>query len=307
MTHRPMDYKRIVIYGSVFVASIGLIGLSHTQTGLMEALLKECGIAGLVALVVALTVEQLSQEEFKKLALDERNAIKRDVFHYVYGRNIPEEITKEIDTQILETDFVRNKLMTHFLLDPFEHDGERYLLNDCTISYQVQNIAADDRTFPLKHAIDKPPLAALSDRVKYVSLNVKDCKSPIEWDEDQLKNRHIRSETEITLDLPKEIVVEKGRSATVELKYTAVRNLKGGRIDYNLTSHASGIEVVVHVPKGGLQVSADAYSPYRPTPTGRHVPKNGYHNWTIDRPLLPYQGVYITWWEIPAPTPSQTS
>jgi hypothetical protein len=161
-------------------------------------------------------------------------------------------------------------------------------------------------TFPLKHAIDKPPLAALSDRVKYLSLNVKGCKSPIELNEDQLRNRHTHSETEIALDLPQEIVVEKGRSASVELKYTAVRNLNGGRIDYVLTSHASGIELVVHVPKGGLKVSAAAYSPYQPKPTTRHAPTTGYYNWTIDRPLLPYQGVYVTWWEIPAPTRSQT-
>lgn len=55
------------------------------------------------------------------------------------------------------------------------------------------------------------------------------------------------------------------------------------------------LDLIVSVQKRNLEVFADSYSPHDLTVAARHDPGGGFYNWTIDRPLLAYQSIYITW------------
>ncbi len=139
-----------------------------------EHLLNELGIAGVVAFVLALTIERLSADEFKRraenerdllrqefrdLAKEERAAIKKDVFYQTYGRVLPQEIREELDHQVLQADFIRSELYLKFDLT-IENDpntSEDYVKSKCLTSSKIKNICGKSRSFPIEHAIDSSP------------------------------------------------------------------------------------------------------------------------------------------------------
>ncbi len=293
-------YRTIVIYGFLVIMSIiSIIAgyfLEHWN-GLLAHILNEIGIAGLVGFLLAMTIERLSAEEFRKLAEEERNVIKTDVFHYVYGRRTPKVITDEIDTQILSSDFVRQDQSLGFVLDVVNdpRTQESYIRSKCTVNYKIRNITPDRKTFVFDHSIDKSPSSSLRDEVKYTSLVVSGCETPFELNEEQLRKKRTETETEIPLNVDQKIVVLPEQPTIVKIEYQAIRNLKGGRIYFAFTNHAYDLDLTVHAPKRDIKVFAGAFSIYPLKETDRHQPSLGYYNWRLEKPLLAYQSIYITW------------
>jgi hypothetical protein len=304
-------YKARWIYGVVVVASLLLILsgswletrfetavlLKFIDLKLLGHMLVEAGIAGLIGCVLAWTIDRLSRDEFRKLAEDERNAIKTDVFYYVYGRDIPPAIRDEIDTQILKSDFVRlsHKLRFDLSIIDDPKTREHYVLSKCTSVYEVKNIAKVSRPLPLPHSIDRSPSPALADEVKYTSLSVKGCQSPFERTEDELRKMRTEDEDQVRLNFQEEIVVSPGQTCTVIASYHGIRNLKGGRIDFSFTTHTLALELNVEVPKRDLQVRARVFGPYELKKHDLHDPSNGHYHWRLEHPLLPYQTIYVMW------------
>lgn len=87
------DPKKVRVYGLLALLSLLLVALSYYfkkwhYDEFVIHFTRDLGIAGLVGFLLAITIEELSHAEFRKLAEEERAGIKRDVFYYVYGAQL---------------------------------------------------------------------------------------------------------------------------------------------------------------------------------------------------------------------------
>ncbi len=300
----------------VAVSVVCLLAGPQISNALWGHFVSELGIAGLVAFVLALTIERLSrtalQEEFRKLAEEERNAIKKDVFHYVYGNIVPQEIRDELDHYVLQSNFIRSDLYLQFELT-IEKDtktSEEYVKSKCLTRSHIRNISGQSQTFPIKHSIDKSPSDAFKDEVKYLGFSVSGSQKDFSLKESDLKTMTQEGDAKISLDLSKaqdkhEVVVSPDQTAELKIEYQGIRTLKGGGIYFFFTSHTCDLELTVNVINRDLDVFAETLSPHKLAETQRHDPDDGYYNWMLKKPLLSYQATHVSWRRRAAPQPKQ--
>jgi hypothetical protein len=334
-----------VTYVVLLVISGGLLVAAFyaPKESFWAHMLNELGIAGIVAFVLALTIERLSteefrsraeaelaaqqqefrsraeaeraalKEEFRKLAEEERAAIKKDVFYQAYGRMIPQDIRDELDRHVLQSDFIRSGLYLHFDLtvekDP--KTAKEYVKSKISMRSQIKNLSGQPRQFPIEHAIDRSPSDALQSEVKYLDFQAAGCEAPFSLNESDLKAITGSDAGQVALDFSKangkyKVVVLPEQLTTLKVHYQGIRILEGGGIYFFFTTHTSDLELTVHVKNRDLNVSSVAYSPHRLLETERHDPENGYYNWSLNKPLLCYQAVRITW-ELPRVQPPPVS
>jgi hypothetical protein len=305
-----------VTYILLLLISIGLMVLAFflgTKTLAVE-LLNELGIAGVVAFVLALTIERLSakeferrakrerdllQEEFRALAEQERADLKKDVFYYTYGRILPQAIRDDLDHYFLQADFIRSNLYLQFDLtietDP--HTSEDYVKSVCLTSSHIRNLTGKPKTLPIEHSIDPSPSDALKNDVKYLEFVCTGSAREISLTESHLATmtRHDAGEVALNLAEDQRVVVLPEKPTVLKIRYQGIRAMEGAGIYFFFTTHTCDLELTVHAKNGDLEVFAEAYSPHKLAETDRHDPSTGYYNWTIEKPLLAYQAIRVNW------------
>jgi hypothetical protein len=154
--------KWTIIYSLLLAVSIGFLvgGYFVENRPLLAHLLNELGIAGVVAFILALTIERLSAEELRRRAERERKtlrqefdrqteAIKQDVFHQIYGRMLPPELRDELD-DVLRSEFIRSELYLEFELtvEKDSQTSEEYVKSKCKTRSKIENITGQKESFP---------------------------------------------------------------------------------------------------------------------------------------------------------------
>ena len=315
--------NRVRVYGLLVIASLALLALGYQleHQGFNELVVhftNELGIAGLVGFFLAITIEELSHAEFRKVAERERAEIKKDVFYYVYGHEIPLSIRDEIDAHVLRVAYVRRGVVMQYDLEPIQDSktGEWYVLTTFTMSYDLENLTTDELRFPFMAAIDKSPSEELASHTRFIELSAVGCKNPFHWDEATLKTKQIDKGNELGLKLPDEIVLCPKQSASdsaqlspshnlthVTMKTETVRFLRGGHIDFIFTSHVCDLELTVWGDRR-LKVDANTFE-QNPLERVTELPSSiswlkkrvqgEFYFWRLKRPLLAYQSLQITW------------
>jgi hypothetical protein len=113
----------------------------------LQLFLRELAFAVLISCLFGLTIEQIQRTEFIRLVTEEREVLKRDVFLYAYGSNLPDEIRKEMRDSILDQPFYRHDVIVdwEFSIHEENHDlmevKKRY-------SYRVVNNSNVAREWP---------------------------------------------------------------------------------------------------------------------------------------------------------------
>jgi hypothetical protein len=88
-----------------------------------ELFLRELAFALLLASIFGSTVELVQRREFIRLVTEERDELKRDVFLYAYGFNLPDQIREEIRSKVLNTNFYRRDLTLDWEFSLPHEDG----------------------------------------------------------------------------------------------------------------------------------------------------------------------------------------
>jgi hypothetical protein len=260
-------------------------------------LVSEIGIAGLVGFILALTFERLSAGEFQKLARQERDAIKTDVFHYVYGYGIPRPITDMIDKQILKSPFVRKNMRATFTLVLVDGpDKTRYVRVSRKLAYEIENLTDRPRRYPFIASTDLAPIPHFKDQSKLISLQVENCAKPIVLDETAIAAKQTETDVETVLQLNDgEIMVLPDKTTKVIVASQTVKHLEGGYLHLILSNHTCDLEVIVRVPNRDLNVFADPNADNTLQKSDTHDPDLGIYHWNIAYPVLAYQGIKIGW------------
>lgn len=299
----------------------------ESRVPLLSHILRDIGISGLVGYILANTFERLSAEElkeeriasaneFRRLTEDERAAIKKDVFFYVLGHDLPEAIRTEIDTQILKSVLIREHMKLFYELETITapDTGEEYMKSTCTMSYTIKNLTKTPQLFKLNSSIDTSPIASLAPYVKFIRLSVKGSEAPYECNEAELKRLSVQKDTEIvlqpaTIDPKREIYVRSDRETKVEIKNQTIRFLRRGHLDFMFTHHTCKLDLIVKVRSPNLKVFASPSAEVKLEEVDvEHDPERGDYRWEINRPLIASQSINITWTvEPPAGSPADTT
>jgi hypothetical protein len=168
-------------------------------------------------------------------------------------------------------------------------------------SYDLENLTDQPKPFPFVAAIDQAPISELNREVRFIKLKVEDCEQPFELDEAKLIELQSEKELEKCLDLGQRIIVLPETTTKVALISQTVKHLQGGSLLLILANHTCDMELRVRVPKRDIEVLASAYADKVLKKTKTHDPDLGIFHWNTEKPILAYQGVYITW----APKDSQ--
>lgn len=303
-----LTYGPKFVYGVLLLLSLLAIELGYylekglawgsrtVEEPLLGHMITEIGIAGLVGFILTLTFERLSAREFRDLAKRERDDIKTDVFHYVYGYGIPRTITDTIDRQILRTNFIRRNMRAEYTLEVIDPTSPtQYVRARRAFSYEVENLTDQPKPFPFVAATDQAPIPELNEEVRFISVKVEDCEQPFELDETQLRELQSEKAQEKFLDLGQRIVVLPETTTKVAVVSQTVKHLQGGWLLLILANHTCDMELRVRVPKRDIEVVASAYADKVLKKTKTHDPDLGIFHWNTEKPILAYQGVYIAW------------
>jgi hypothetical protein len=318
--------RYFAIYGSIFLGSVialtagFLIEESHfllnvfdthsdraqSLNKLLAHFLNEAGLAGLIACGLAVTIERFSTKEFvkhaQKLAAEEREAIKSDVFHATFGHFVPKAIINELTSQVLIETFLRKNFLMIYTLRPFVDvvTHSTYVLVEFKMQYDIVNLSPYRRPFILKAAFSKPPLASLQDQAKFLHISAEGCEEPFTLEEDKIKV-FARAGSYISLNHEEPLWVKPGedQATTITIHSQTVKHFAGGSSFFSVEYPTADLELTALVYDRTLDVYSGA-TPVSPDfdwmkETPRHQPQYGHYNWKLQRPLLAFQAIYLTW------------
>jgi hypothetical protein len=284
---------------------------------LLVHLLSELGIAGLVAVLLAVTFERLSAEEFRKLGEDqlsvsaerfkemaeeERGHVKTDVFHYVLGYAIPKEITDEIDTQILKAWFLRRHFELRLRIRPVQDSetGHRYMRLTGRYRYELENLTAEPKEYAFVPNLQRACASrALGPEVRFTGVRIEGCENALAWGEDELESRRIEHPTHVRVRIePGELPIippKSSRSTVVDIRYESIAQFDCGQYYMIFSHHTTDVQVIVDAVDAGVLVFGHTTSQHGLNETHWSDAANHLYHWETRRPFLASQGIYLTW------------
>lgn len=280
-----------------FVALV-LIGFTHLQ--FFEShpnwalFIREVAFALFIACVFGLTIERIQRGEFVRLVMEERGVLKKDVFVYAYGHNIPDDVKKEIREKVLNQVFYCRNLTLEweFSLAPGQPES---LLVKKAYSYEFINASGDDREWPFRFTqLGADDLEALAEsKFKGLKVQRKNGKPELIRAEDmegpQLPGEPhkrqfstvIKMKAQEEVKVYYEITLKRGRLSGDDTYNRRVPII--GRTTVRLRfPTAPAFDVTVNCKGEALKEGPDSDPPSR-------------YSFYMDEGLLPFQGIAISW------------
>ncbi len=275
---------------------------------LLSHLATEIGIAWIVALILAMTIEHVSRkrderifreekETIKRMFEEENEAIRRDVFKHVLGYRLPEGTFAELDNQILRAEFIRRDFKCSYKLEVLTVGPEntKFMKVHGTLTYEIVNRTPERKPYLFSTIVERAPVEELNSLVKFVSVNVKGCEERLALEtEDEIRKAVDHEIRPNHLVIEKQISISGNTYASAVVRFEAVRVFEGGVSFLLHKLQTVGFSLKVEAPQD-VEVSASAFLP-EPLGEGvEHYPSSNTYHWVLKNPILPYQGVYVSW------------
>ena len=250
--------------------------------------------------------------EIHKKHEQQMDAIAQNVFPNIFGYEIDKGVIDEVYKSVFRAGLLRKDMCVTYEFRsraPNEKptdSGERRLQIRITVSYHIQNRGSD----PIDHRIEPyfQELLPLGDtEAKFTAFEVDDeeGKPVASAAELPLTVRRARyanlEERARTLDKPRLVRILPARTVTVRYAYETLRRFTDMAI------------LVTHLPADSLTMKAvlcgDGVSDLEFAPDASHRQKPvlvsvrnkddqcGYYEWKIEKPILPYQGIILHWYQ----------
>lgn len=280
---------------------------SQVKNSLPNFLLKEAGMAGLIALFLNLSIEWINrkrhashqeallskldskhEETSKKLLLD----VNKQLFKTVYERNIDEHVFDQVEEHLLRAKTMRKGFATLFKLtrfvDPATNNSTEFVQLECCNDYQLSNLTDKPiKVFVVKALVDVTP--KYRQHCKFHRVSIGD--DVIEGAELDKMVETVDGRNFILLKIEREVPPNDSVPVRVEYKKLAP-------IDY--------AEIVVTtIPMDGLILevidplecfTVEAVSLHPEDETLRTPSDQKYlRRWHIEHAILPGQGIVMLW------------
>ncbi len=240
-------------------------------------ILKEFGMAFLIAAVLTVTVEVINSKQRQIVMAD----VNKSVLYAVLSRNMPEALFQEFETVVLKPRFYRRKYAAVYTIVP---ENGRVLLS-AAHSYEAVNMSGEAADFDLKFSIDLDKTDPKTTVITSVSVD------EVELSAKELKKYTTSNKTHLTFS--KKIKVRKQGHITVRFQYN---NPNEENEDEILCSLLPTIDLLltVHTPSRCFDVSVETMHMADAVKAASHDGK-GVHCWHMPRPLLTCQGIQFKW------------
>jgi hypothetical protein len=252
----------------------------------------ELGIAGLVALVIIITIERFTRSKHQLAADRLIDRIKRNLFDAIFKRHIPAEVFEEVERCLLTNNIVRRNYSVNYSIRsiPDEEvnkgaiskaDADSHLF--CTVScrYELHNITDGITKAPIELHLELPIDEALRKFVEIEELRIDNSITQINKKPDTASHRGSMNEVTISANGSVKVSI---RGKTVKRK--------------------TDMEVwASRLPSDGMKLQVVAPPTIRVNAVANHsssltyeVLDNGQtHVWELERGIFPFQSI-IFWW-----------
>ncbi|MGH8556422.1 MAG: hypothetical protein ACRESZ_02955 [Methylococcales bacterium] len=151
--------NEILMYIAWFALSLLFVTAGYCfehewQSPLLSHISTELGIAGMIAVMLALTIEHVSKKRDEQRLEADRRVIKNDVFEHVLGYRLPDGTFAAINDQILNAWFIRKAFTTSYRLSQLETD-KGYILINGQLSYELFNMTPETKAYKFWTAIER--------------------------------------------------------------------------------------------------------------------------------------------------------
>lgn len=265
---------------------------------------KEIGFAGLVAVILNISIEAFNRrrhqkekidliselnDHHKKLKNDLSHSIANDVFSTVYKRNIPEKMFHEVEYLLLKQNLHRSSFRVKFSVTRQGVRAGKVLLKRSQ-AYTFTNISGADCEIPIAFVSDAPP-----DTKCYFSydLTIKnDGKTETYALNDMLKNGLAKYEKGFYyVSIP--LKIRKGAAANIEETSVALRELIGSEAVVSYYP-SDDMELTVSTPQCDFDISTESLH-LRDVEQDEFDGDEQRRKWVLRYPILPGQGLMIMW------------
>jgi len=276
---------------------------------LTATFLKECGLAVIILIGIAFTLDRRHRESFLQEVRTQIDAFKKDSFASLYGWTIPKKILYEVESQIFKNVLIRDKCCIEYLLReiPDEYKTqidetcdivtEKRIIVDIILKYELRNIKTTPITHQIKCFLEKEDAPQFNRVIKVITISDN---LPSTYEEEDVK-RFLDTSDEINnIYAFNEIELPPEKSISVEIHYRMIRAYNHTREVYFSILPSMGLEIDVKCNVPNLLILAELISPHYSDL--KEIPcsdKGGAYciekKWIVNKPLLPYQGLML-WW-----------
>jgi hypothetical protein len=256
---------------------------------LSKFLLKEIGFAFLVAATLAISIDFINRRKHEEAADRLVDRMKVNLFHAVFGKDLPVKIYEQVKRHVLDMDFYRTDFKVVFIFgtpgtDSENPDPKNYIKYMEQTSFVVQNITNSAKKYVIEMSLNGAESEIANGKTSYV------------YDDFRINNKSTeftitRSEFEGKLDAIKEIELSPGESVKIDsATHAYVRYEDEVIFMMKLATEDASISAVSHVPN--LKIRATSNHPenleeIRVDPT--------FREWRQENAMFSGQGFTMNW------------
>lgn len=270
---------------------IGQDAYLHSRESYASLFFTELGMAFGIALFLVGSIEILTQEKHKL----ERQEIKEDVLHAVYGHRAPHELFPQIK-KIFNSEILRRKLtITYKLLRPYDKDDvHSYIGCINTVDYYLENLTDKPVIPTIAYSLSRPVNPKWDNEMYcyFEHLIIDGTTIPKNLLDENSIYRQEDDGTHRILSYSEKLIPPMGKihvniSAQFATRPTDMNNISS-------TFPSDGVRVEVDISQQMATVRVDANHPEEIKKVGSGQP--AILCWELKDSILPGQSINIAWY-----------
>lgn len=271
-------------------------------------LARELGFAGMVAVILIISLEQFSKARHSREVQKQIEGINRDLFFSLFKKKFTEPIIGELQNILFYTKLCRSELELNYELTKIPnpqiatHDqiGKEVVKCQFTSTYVLENVTADSIEHELCTYIELPMVQELHSLCEISSVKVQHTlTAPVSNGDERVKSpikvaapTEINPKPLISLEHKTKVALGPYQKIRVRVRAQYIKNMYDTELWCTLVP-TDGCRLNVSVPQGNLKVLATAHNsnPFEPIDSNATL-----NTWKLNSGMLPHQSVSF-WWQ----------
>jgi hypothetical protein len=279
-----------------------IVGFRLFSLNTITGLLRELGFACAIAWAIAISIERVARDRDERHVSETRQLIAQDVFRAVIGSFVPKDIRDITFDTILLAPITRSRMRLDISVKPlnpkYQELGRQFIGIQYEIDYEVSNESSSASPFNVDLYVDKCPCSALASENKIDTIKIGDenALTPGGIEKGKILTE---TESELRYRWPRSIP-GRGR-LRVFMRWSSIKGIYDSvvwttllptmnfevRFDNGIRDLTWAIDPLHH----GALAPIEARRDY------------GLNQYQAAKPLLPYQGVQVSWRPVESPMP----
>ncbi len=296
MNKRPKGLKRrlsewyvalLLLVGGLAIGAI-LIVLAEEVADpdtFQEALLREGGLAFLIAALIGSSYEVLQRLHLMRQTEDAIQRIRQEQIVQTLKSLMPAKVYAEVEDHIVDRPLVREYQVVTLVLDWAAEGDREHLVSRCTSQYKLRNSTNYEVTEPVsafcsKYLQDVFPEGCRIEKVRLGDQELEGSAIPVDEDDSYIRFRQLRT-------IPPRGELE------VECCYTGIHHSRDVWI-WVFEQMTESLELTIQHPPE-LEVEAAANHPREASNFNQTISDRSLKRWELDCAALAGQSVQIAW------------